>query len=183
VVDVEMIRQLPEWHQFSEAQKDVVKYPWDIQNKLETFQYKFEKFQNALSEWFYKQYPNGKRNKTRQARYVNYVTVAFQAAGQLIVLGIDPRLDQNSLKGRAALYDPEKLKKINVKDCSLLLLFNVIDAEQGKLDENRSYNIELVRDDETFQGTKVLDLIRSFEDIRGEEVEYSHASNLAEQGK
>ncbi len=176
VADVIEARQLDEWHDFALYQQEILREPLEILERLEIFQYKFEKFQHAMSDWYYKKYPERRRHE----QYANYVTLAIQAGGQLIALGIDPRFDD--IQGRAVTHQPELLKEMEIHDYDLLLMVNVIDLKQQKLDRDRSYSIEVVRNDAGLRGDKLYDLMNSFKDIGGDTVNYSAASDLAEQG-
>jgi hypothetical protein len=176
VADVIEARQLDEWHDFALYQQEILKEPLEILERLEIFQYKFEKFQHAMSNWYYKKYPA----RRRREQYANYVTLAIQAGGQLIALGVDPRFD--NIRGRAKTHQPELLREMEIQDYDLLLMVNVIDLKQQKLDRDRSYSVEVVRNDAGLRGEKLYDLIKSFKDIGGDAVDYSAASDLAEQG-
>lgn len=176
VADVIEARGLDEWHDFALYQQEILREPLEIHERLEIFQYKFEKFQHAMSDWYYKKYPA----RRRPEQYANYVTLAIQAGGQLIALGLDPRFD--NLEGRVVTQQPELLKEMEIHDYDLLLMVNVINLKEQKLDRDRSYSIEVVRNDAGLRGNKLYDLVSAFKEIGGDAVDYSAAVDLAEQG-
>ncbi len=176
IADVIEARRLDEWHEFARYQQEMLKEPLEIANRLESFQYKLEQFQKAMSDWYYEKYPTRRKKEI----YASYATFALQAGGQLIALGLDPRTRE--VGGSAELYNPETLAGKKVNDYDLLLMINVIDLKKQKLDRDRSYGIEIVRDDAGLKGEKLIDLINSFRDVGGDPVDYSAASDLAEQG-
>lgn len=178
MADVTEIRALPEWEIFKDAQAQILKDPLNCLNLIEAFQTKFNNFQQALSNWFNQKY---QRPQTEE-RYCNYVSLAVSLGGKLIVVGsglLPPvgNVVANATIDQAVKYLPKKIKGYAVK-----LMINVYDIGQRKLDQERSYSIELMQSSiEDLRRDDIVELLRRIAPISGEDLP-SVSVQVADQG-
>lgn len=177
VADVIEVRNLPEWTDFKDSQSAILINPLRCLDLLEKFQYDFDMFQRALSEWFYKKY----ERKNTEGQYFNYVSLALSMAGKLIVAGSNMGPIKKTLAGFVADgitgCIPEKVKGYAVK-----LMVNVYDKGQKKLDKDRSYSIELMRSNELLTKEDVEHVLNSVNRVDGIVIP-TIREQLADQGK
>jgi hypothetical protein len=183
VADVVEIRQLPTWKAFSQAQQYILEHPLQIIDSLQDFQEKFEAFQSSLSNWYFDKYKRQAAGE-KYAEYVNYVTMALQIAGQVIIVGVNPLAGWQKIMGNIFGLGLQKAIGIEkIKGYTVMLLVNVINREKRELDSARSYSIELMRSNSDLTGDEVKNLIQRIREVGGDQVEYSDAAQLADQGQ
>ncbi|MBC7911126.1 MAG: toll/interleukin-1 receptor domain-containing protein [Pyrinomonadaceae bacterium] len=176
VADVQTIRSFPEWHKFTQAQKKVLEDP----HSLTDFQTKLDDFQLAMTKWFNKTYPQKEGRKA----FFNYATLTLQLAEQVFVFGIDPSGEHKGVKAKVIPYQAQSLEDVReVEGFMMSLLVSAVDVKKREIDKDRSYSIELLRSSEVLSGKDVLDMIKRFESIGKEKVNYANVQQLAEQGK
>ena len=183
VADVGEIRQLPSWKGFAEAQQYILEHPLELIDKLQDFQDKFDAFQTSLSNWYFDKYQK-RAIQESYTEYVNYVSIALQIAGQIVLVGVNPLKGWHKIMGHIATAGLQKIGGIEkIKGYTVLLLVNVINREKRELDRNRSYSIELMRSNGELTGDDVEGLIQRIREIGGDQIDYSDASQVADQGK
>lgn len=175
--DVVEIRTLPQWYVFTEKQAAILKEPLRFMELMEDFQQDFDNFQKALSGWY-----NNKYEKARtEDRYFSHVSLALSLAGKLIVAGSDLGPIKKTLAGfgmdRLVGYIPKKVKGYVVK-----LMVNVYDAGSKRLDRDRSYSLELMRNNQELMGDDVEHLLNTVRK-KGAELPTIQSEKPADQGK
>jgi hypothetical protein len=123
---------------------------------LPRFQETFDEFQRALSDWYHRTY---KREQTI-GRYCNFVSIALNIGGALVVAG--------AFRGQlphdmADLAVPGVVASIprRVKGYAAKLMVGVYDIDKRQLDKDRAYTIELMQSDEELLREDVIDLLNS----------------------
>lgn len=156
ITDVQDIRDLPEWGPFKDAQTAILNNPLRCLDLLPAFEGAFDRFQRALSRWYYDKY-TGLRTV---GRYRSYVTIILHLAGVAVIAGANlPHVLEAisaAAMARAADVIPDRVKGYVVQ-----LMVGVFDVERRRLDADRSYTIELMRTNEELMRKDVIDLINS----------------------
>jgi hypothetical protein len=177
VTDVLEIRKLPEWEAFKDAQTAILRDPLKILRRLPVFEEAFDRFQRALSGWYYGKYAQARTI----GRYQNYVTFSLNIAGRIIIAGahLPPALDV--LAGTAL---PRLIDAIpaTVKGYAAKLMVGVYDVERRRLDANRSYTVELMQTNEELMRDDVIDLIRAVTAASGDPALPEARVVMADQG-
>jgi hypothetical protein len=163
VADVEEIRRLPEWKTFTSSQTNVLHVLGNsssFSNKLRSFEEDFDQFQRALSKWYHSKYERARVEE----RYCNYVSIALNVAGQVIVAG--SHLD-NYEKAAARMAVPFIIDNIpkKVKGYAVKLMVNVYDVAERKLDADRSYSVELMQTNLEHNREDIIELVRSISSV------------------
>ncbi|MGD0557345.1 MAG: hypothetical protein ABSA93_20500 [Streptosporangiaceae bacterium] len=156
VADVQAIRQLPEWETFKDSQKGILTDPLHCLDNLPRFQETFDEFQRALSDWYHRTY---KREQTI-GRYCNFVSIALNIGGALVVAGAFRGPLPHDM---ADLAVPGVVASIprRVKGYAAKLMVGVYDIDKRQLDKDRAYTIELMQSDEELLREDVIDLLNS----------------------
>jgi hypothetical protein len=178
IADVVEVRNLPTWEQFKETQSKILKEPLHCLDLLEDFQSDFDKFQRNLSDWFNRKC----EHKRTEDKYFNYVSLALSLAGKIIVAGSDFGPVQKTLAGVAMDRITKHIPK-KVKGCAVKLMMNVYDKGKRKLDRERSYSMELMRNNAELTREDVINLLNSIRRKRGEDIPVGPRKQLASQGK
>jgi hypothetical protein len=175
IADVVEIREkIDEWKEFKDSQRKILGNPLNVLNNIEDFHNKFDSFQHALSIWYNKKY----KQRVTKDRYANFVTVALQIAGQYVLSGLDFSGEQflkASAHGAVSII-PEKVKGYAVK-----LLINVIDIGKMKLDQDRSYSLQIMKTNQELIKEDVVQIINDIKRINSDKIE--GFNQIADQGK
>lgn len=158
VADVVEIRALPEWDRFKTAQAKVLKHPLSILHNIEAFEDNFDEFQRALSEWYYRKYARAKVEE----RYCNYVSLALNVAGQVLVAGSHLGNYEKAGARVAVPFVVDHIPKV-VKGYAVKLMVNVYDIARRELDADRSYSVELMQTNAELAREDVVDLVHAVE--------------------
>lgn len=154
MVDVVTIRQFPEWESFKDSQQKVLQDPLHYLNNLEPFQESFDRFQRALTEWYYHTY--GRAESVN--RYCNFVTLALTVGGLVAVAGSHVAAMPHELGAYAAPELAARLPR-KIKGYAAKLLVGVYDTHHHRLDAERSYTIELMQTTEELMREDVAELL------------------------
>jgi hypothetical protein len=156
VADVLEIRGLPEWEPFKESQAKILKDPLQCLNRLEEFQWTFDAFQRALSDWYSRQYERPRIEE----RYCSYVSLALSLAGKLVVAGSDLGSPEKTLSLFASDQIVTNIPR-KVKGYAAKLMVGVYDIGKRRLDADRTYTIELMQTDAELLREDVVTLLNS----------------------
>lgn len=156
VADVLAIRALPEWESFKDAQAGILLDPLHCLDRLPAFQQSFDRFQRALSDWYYTTH---KRQET-VARYTSLVSLTLNIGGLIVVAGSHLGPIPHDLAGAAV---PSVVARIpqKIKGYAAKLLVGVYDHQKQRLDSDRTYTIELMETNEELLRADVIELIAS----------------------
>lgn len=133
--DVLRIRNFESWHEFIRLQNKILSDPLTVGTHYYDFQLAFEKLQTNISEWYRKNYDTSAVTSV----YESFATIVLSIASQTIVFGMkDPGL----ISAVTTSVFPEVAKGISVK-----MMMNVIDPVSRKINKERSYSIEIMRNE------------------------------------
>jgi len=137
--DVLEIRNLDSWNDFIKLQSSILDNPLKIGDKYEDFQKSFEIFQEDFSNWYYKKYTKAKVMN----RYYSVVSILLNIGGKAISYGVEGL----GTTQKIVLGELPKLIEGIVGNVTVKLMMNVYNAETKKLDKDRSYSIEIMRNE------------------------------------
>lgn len=171
MADVVELRKMSEWQAFKDSQTLILKDPRNCLSHFEGFQQHFDQFQRAMSGWYNAKY---ERPKTEE-KYVNVVSFVIRIAGEAFTLAMAKDHDfAKTLVRTATNLIPKKVKGYAAK-----LMVGVYDIGKQRLDNERSYSVELMRTNEELTREDVLDLINKIVEKGGA----TPLGNEADQGK
>ena len=168
LADVLEVRNFESWAVFISLQSKILANPLSVGNQYDEFQSSFEKFQSELSLWYYRKYGEQKiRDK-----YLSIATIILAVGGRTIMYG----MDDLAITSKLALAElPLLAGGIVVK-----LMMNVINPITRRIDNERSYSIEIMRSE--LELTR--DEVRGFlESMRGSQIISRSDSMIAEQDR
>jgi len=174
MANVVELRRLAEWEAFKESQKRILTNPLRCLDYFEDFQKDFDAFQHAMSEWYNQKY---ERPRTEE-RYVSVVSFVLKVAGRALVMGLGK---EHPVESAAIGFAPDLIPK-KVKGYAAKLMVGVYDIGQRRLDQDRSYSLELLRTSEELMGEDVRDLIHRLIE-KGDAATAGAGHQLADQGK
>jgi hypothetical protein len=177
VADVTAIRKLPEWTEFTDAQVRILRDPLHCLDLLEPFQQRFDRFQTALGAWYNEHY---ERRRTIE-RYCTFISVALSVGGRLVVAGSHTNPFVAEAIGYAADQLIERIPR-RVKGYAAKLLVGVYDIGAHRLDNDRTYTIDLMRTSEELMREDVVDLLRTVTGQSDDEQLPVSAWQVADQG-
>lgn len=137
--DVLEIRNLDSWNDFIKLQSSILDNPLKIGDKYEDFQKSFEIFQEDFSNWYYKKYTKAKVMN----RYYSVVSILLNIGGKAISYGVEGL----GTTQKIVLGELPKLIEGIVGNVTVKLMMNVYNAETKQLDKDRSYSIEIMRNE------------------------------------
>lgn len=166
IADVLEVRKLESWGAFIDKQSQLLSDPMSIGDNYEIFQFLFEKFQSEFSTWYYMKYPHN----MIKSRYISSASIVLSLGGEIVTY---------DLNGKSIAYNNiEKIPK-SAKGVSVKLMMNVYDAQNSRINKERSYGIEVMRSELEVTQDEIYGIIK---DTNGRKIPLSE-SLVAEQDR
>jgi hypothetical protein len=154
VADVMVIRDMPEWESFKDAQQQILREPLRCLDNIQGFQHSFDDFQRALSGWYNLSHEH---NRTI-SRYCSFITLALSIGGVVVVAGSDLGSVLHDLAGFAIPGLARRIPR-RVKGYAAKLMVGVYDIGRKRLDVDRSYTVELMHTSEELMRDDIAELL------------------------
>lgn len=168
LTDVLEVRNLESWGIFINLQSKILANPLSVGNQYDEFQSSFEKFQSELSRWYYLKYGEQKIKD----KYLSIATIILAVGGRTIIYG----MGDLAITTKLALADlPLLAGGVVVK-----LMMNVINPITRRIDNKRSYSIEIMRSELELTREEIRGLL---ENMRGSQTISRSDSMMAEQDR
>ncbi len=173
LADVIEIRNLPEWAQFMKVQATILADPLGQCSELNELNRQFADLQIRIAKW----YRDKHQIKDVVSRYKVAVTLLLSIGAANISVGLENwEWVDAILAGTAPFAIPERTRGIMAK-----LAFYAIDMTVGRVDQKRSWTLQISRSNEEFERGYFLDCLKRLRETDQGTVQ--RPGKLADQGK
>ena len=187
LADVAEIRNsVPEWSDFIESHHDALNSRWQIVDKLDDLNHKFDGLQRAICDWYNEKY----EKQFTEKRYENFVSLAIELGGRCLVLGLAPHIVGDKPDTMAddvlrylMMEGPFRCSKKfirRVKGFAVKVMFNVYDHGQKKLDRARSHSVQIWNSNRELGEEELEYILRKSRELGGQPV--GPVEKIADQG-